>query len=284
MSRNYNKKEVDVTKMPDKVLGSFFGHSHSSVPDEVRAVVPLMHLESCSVDMIRACIQQVVGYLKDHGLFEGESGQEAYIKFQKGVAGANSGDDVNVLFTGIYSIMVAAVSSKEQTVTIVEDLKRMHLPPHVADDIGQVIGKSRAALEAAALRDRIGFPNLSKFRWRIDVSISSGSLSRVMRPSIMMQMVLSDGRIKTFEVSVAQFNQLRYGVAKMLKDMQTLERHPVMRIEREEDLLRHRDPNAAPPPGRRSSVGPAVLPPAAPEGGVKGKASSAGANRRGSVA
>jgi len=36
----------------------------------------------------------------------------------------------------------------------------------------------------------------------------------------MMQMVLSDGRIKTFEVSVHQFNQLRFGVAKVLKDMQ----------------------------------------------------------------
>lgn len=254
MSRNYNKKVVDVTVMPDKVPGSFFGTSHLAVPDEVRAMVPLLHKESCGVDIVRTCIGQVVAYLKDNGLFEGVEGEEAYKKFQRTVAGANSGDDVNVLFTGIYSIVVAAVSSKEQTATIVEDLKRMHLPPTVADDLGQVINKSRAALEAAALRSRIGFPGLAKLRWRIDVTISSGSLSRVMRPSILMQMVLSDGRIRSFDVSVAQFNQLRYGVAKMLQDMQTLERHPVMRIEREEDLARHKPPEAG--KRRASTVGP----------------------------
>jgi len=246
MSRNYNKKAVDVTVMPDRVPGTFFGTSHLAVPDEVRAVVPLLHKESCSVDMVRACIQQVVAYLKDNGVFEGAEGEEAYKKFQRSVAGQNSGDDVNMLFTGIYSIITAAISSKEQTTTIVEDMKRMHLPPAVADDLGLVIHKSRAALETAALRGRIGFPGLSKLRWRIDVTISSGSLSRVMRPSILMQMVLSDGRIRSFDVSVQQFNQLRFGVAKMLKDMQTLERHPVMRIEREEDLARHKTAEASP--------------------------------------
>ncbi len=65
-----------------------------------------------------------------------------------------------------------------------------------------------------------------------------------------MQMSLSDGRIKTFEVSIEQFHQLRYNVAKVvaissqacchvyattayfrhsyqvLRDMQELERHP----------------------------------------------------------
>ncbi len=239
MSRNYNKKVVDVKVMPDKVPGSFFGMSASSVPDEVRAVVPLLHRDSCGVEIVRACIQQVVAFLKDNGIFLGETGEEAYKKFQRSVAGQNSGDDINVLYTGIYTIIVAAISSKEQTIKIVEDLKRMHLPVSVADDLGQVINKSRIALESVALRNRIGFPSLSKLRWRIDVTISSGSLSRVMRPSILMQMILSDGRIQSFDVSVQQFNQLRFGVAKMLKDMQTLERHPVMRIEREEDQNRH---------------------------------------------
>lgn len=53
-------------------------------------------------------------------------------------------------------------------------------------------------------------------------------------------MVLEDGTIRTFEVSVEQFNQLRYNVAKVLNDMQTLERHPIIKIvnefkKREED-------------------------------------------------
>jgi len=47
---------------------------------------------------------------------------------------------------------------------------------------------------------------------------------------VLPQMILSDRVIKTFEVSVEQFNQLRFGVAKVLNDMQQLERHPIMRI------------------------------------------------------
>ena len=43
-------------------------------------------------------------------------------------------------------------------------------------------------------------------------------------------MILSDHTIKSFEISIEQFNHLRYGVAKVLNDMQTLERHPIMRI------------------------------------------------------
>ena len=43
-------------------------------------------------------------------------------------------------------------------------------------------------------------------------------------------MMLKDGSIKTFEVSVEQFNQLRYSVAKVLHDMQTVERHPIIKL------------------------------------------------------
>lgn len=60
----------------------------------------------------------------------------------------------------------------------------------------------------------------------MDVAISSSSLLRVFRPCILMQVALSDGRIKTFDVPVDQFHQLRYNVAKVLRDMQELERHP----------------------------------------------------------
>ena len=55
-------------------------------------------------------------------------------------------------------------------------------------------------------------------------------------------MTLSDGIIKTFEVSIEEFNQLRHGVAKMLQDMQMLERHPIIKIvnefERKSELER----------------------------------------------
>ena len=94
----------------------------------------------------------------------------------------------------------------------------------------KVILASKSKLQKTLVDKRIRFPRLQKLRWRIDVTISSGSLSRVMRPSILMEMCLSNGSIRTFEVSIDQFNQLRHGVAKVLLDMQTLERHPIMKL------------------------------------------------------
>jgi hypothetical protein len=43
-------------------------------------------------------------------------------------------------------------------------------------------------------------------------------------------MILKDGSIKTFEVSIEQFNQLRYSVAKVLHEIQTVERHPIIKL------------------------------------------------------
>ena len=66
-------------------------------------------------------------------------------------------------------------------------------------------------------------PTLDKLRWRLDVCISSSSLHRVLRPQLTMQTTLSDGSVRAFHVSRQRFNELRYTVAKGLKEMQDLE-------------------------------------------------------------
>jgi hypothetical protein len=78
-----------------------------------------------------------------------------------------------------------------------------------------VIRRSRDILEKAANDNRVRFPRLDALRWRVDVSISSSSLSRVMQPAILMEMTLGDGTIRTFEVPVDQFHDLRFNVAKV---------------------------------------------------------------------
>lgn len=62
-----------------------------------------------------------------------------------------------------------------------------------------------------------------------------------------MKLIMKDGGIKMFEVSLAQFNQLRYNVAKVactcslmnlffilflkaMREIQVLERHPIIKI------------------------------------------------------
>jgi len=44
-------------------------------------------------------------------------------------------------------------------------------------------------------------------------------------------MTLSDGSIKTFEISIEKFHELRFNVSKLLKDVEELERQPILKID-----------------------------------------------------
>jgi len=211
------KREEDPSKVPPGLAGgTYFG---ATFPDDVIQLVPLLHTEAASTDVVRTCIANVIEHIR--------AGSESWS------ADVEQSEIAGYLHSGLFTILRSAISSKVNTTRIVADLKRMNVPTQVADDIGHAFLKSRAQLEASALRHRIRFPKLDKLRWRIDVVISSGSLSRVMRPSILMQLILSDGKIETFVVELGQFHALRYGVAKLLREMQAIERHPIMRVAHE---------------------------------------------------
>ncbi len=62
------------------------------------------------------------------------------------------------------------------------------------------------------------------------MAISSGTMPRVMRPVVTMEMRLSDGSIRSCEVPAERFHELRYSVARVLSDMGAIEGHPVLKI------------------------------------------------------
>ena len=231
-------------KNVNKSLGvTFLGRSAADLDLSLLKMVPLLHEEDrCSVEVVRGCMQGVFRYIATRSLFDGEEGQDAYRKFASNLVNMSNNllslDDVNLLFAGLYNIVQKAVMSKLDSGKIVEQLKLANVPEKVAEDLGNALVKSRLPLEKVVMERRVGFPKMQSFRWRVDVAISSGSLSRVMMPTMLFQMTLSNGRIWTFEASVQQFNQLRYGVAKTLQDMAALERHPVMRMENEDEQKR----------------------------------------------
>jgi hypothetical protein len=198
---------VDPTRVPAGVdVSTFF---NPSIADEVKAAVPVFH--ALSADIIRAGLELIRKYF-----INGSISDEEFIEMQNKTK--QSGSNFGVMLTGLYSIIRMAVYAKTPLTKINTDLKAMNVPPAVADDITRVVNALRATIERNAIssvRRAPGFTHLSKLRWRIDVSISSGSLSRVMRPSILMQLYLTNGSVKTFEISVEQFNQLRYSVAKV---------------------------------------------------------------------
>jgi hypothetical protein len=50
----------------------------------------------------------------------------------------------------------------------------------------------------------------------------------VLEPSVLLEMTLSDGSIKTFEVSISKFHELRYNVAYVLKEIDDLEKRKIL--------------------------------------------------------
>ena len=101
-----------------------------------------------------------------------------------------------------------------------------------------VIRDNRFELEDAIVLHRVKPPSLTKLRWRLDVIISTGSLNRVFVPQFLMEMRLSNGSIKSFYMTADQVQGLRFQVAKVLRAMQEVERHPIMRLAFEKDKLR----------------------------------------------
>ena len=67
-------------------------------------------------------------------------------------------------------------------------------------------------------------------KWRVDVTVSTSAMARVLKPSVLMQITTTDGNAKLFELSVEKFHEVRYSVAKLLLEMDTTEKNPILKI------------------------------------------------------
>jgi len=75
------------------------------------------------------------------------------------------------------------------------------------------------------------YPLLEQFDWRVDVTLSTNSMSKVLKPNILVRMATNDGKTKTFDMSVEKYNELRYNVAKVLKDIEDLEKLQILKVD-----------------------------------------------------
>lgn len=239
-----------------------------SIPEEIKKSIPLFH--ALPTPAVQQSLENLIGYLlvtntstssycKLGSVAQRGVTEEQFLAFQGDLqqhlsdtnnSTFNIDKDTAVVLSSLYSIVLHCVVTRTKLSVLDADLKSMNMPPASATLICKAIKGCRKQLDDRFLSPspsagaatsssssssqrsmmRLTYPKLERFRWRVDVTISNGSLAKVMRPSIMMHMILGDGRIHTFEVSLEQLNQLRYGVAKLLHDMRVLERHPIMRI------------------------------------------------------
>ncbi|XP_042732558.1 COMM domain-containing protein 5 isoform X3 [Lagopus leucura] len=202
-----------------KAAGAAYGHSESGggggggflgprLPAEVEAMA--RGLQEVGKETFRRLLKVTVNAL------EGKDCKESV----KLIAESTdlSEEQLAFLISGMYTLLREALrlplSTFKQEV-FKEDLKELRRP----------------VSEGTALAQASRLPNVQDFKWRVDVAISTSSLARALQPSILMLMKLSDGTAHRFEVPVAKFQELRYNVALILKEMNDLEKRSILKIQ-----------------------------------------------------
>ncbi|XP_020495068.1 COMM domain-containing protein 5 [Labrus bergylta] len=144
-------------------------------------------------------------------------------------------DRLGHIVAGMHRVLSEAIrippSSLKQE-AFKENLRELRIPEDFISDFSSVVfGNRRSALETATSTNDPHLPALQDFKWRVDVAISTSSLSRALRSSVLMQMKLSDGSFHCFEVPLSKFQELRYNTALILKEMNDLEKRSILQIQ-----------------------------------------------------
>ncbi|XP_028418438.1 COMM domain-containing protein 5-like [Dendronephthya gigantea] len=194
------------------------------IPTEVRKMVP--YLTSLKVEKFKKLLEVV-----QHSLENYEVDQDILCSLRdKNI----SEESVLQIFSGLHKIMKATL---RQTLTSIKqenykaELLSYKIPENFVNEIMVNVFKSHTRVETGVLSNRIRLPGLQSLKWRVDVTISTSSLNRVLVPTVFMEVKTSDGSIKSFEVPLSRFNELEYDVAYVLKEMEDLEKRNILKIE-----------------------------------------------------
>jgi hypothetical protein len=144
----------DPTLLPRALLGSpstFFGAA--GPPQEVVAAVPLLH--ALPPEALRPLLQQLAALLKGGTLLLSD---DQFLAAQRKMLGKLEGLQLAVpfdgqrygaLFSGLFSLLRAAVRNKTPGAALLADLSRMHVPPAAAEDLARVVRLVRPDIECA---------------------------------------------------------------------------------------------------------------------------------------
>nr|XP_004673198.2 COMM domain-containing protein 5-like [Jaculus jaculus] len=130
---------------------------------------------------------------------------------------------LGVLLAGTHTLRLPPASLKPDAFK--NQLEELGIPQFLAGDLASVtFGNQRPLLDSLAQKHGSWLPHGYDFRWRVDVAISTSAQTRSLQPSVLMQLKLSDGSAYRFEVPMAKFQELRYNVALVLKEMAELKK------------------------------------------------------------
>jgi len=194
------------------------------VPSEIKAMVkPLKKLDKSS---FRKILKVIVAVLNGK--------QPTFESISPLISDTLNEETLAVLYCGIDRLVRLALrvpSSSLKKEHLLQDLQDLQMPEEFQEDVAScVLGAARSAIDTSLVSSRPRLPSLDSLDWRVDVTISTGVLNRVLVRGVTVDMATSDGNIHNFEMSVEKFHDLRFHVATVLNEMERLEKRSILKI------------------------------------------------------
>eukprot|EP00162_Nutomonas_longa_P017489 comp24010_c0_seq1/m.59642 comp24010_c0_seq1/g.59642 ORF comp24010_c0_seq1/g.59642 comp24010_c0_seq1/m.59642 type:complete len:210 (+) comp24010_c0_seq1:37-666(+) len=104
------------------------------------------------------------------------------------------------------------------------------IPEHFSSEINTAIAEH--VKKAPAKSSDLTFvrqPAIDDLRWRVEVTITTTHVTRVIRPQIFLEITSSDGKITAMTMSIEKFSELRYAIAKALRANQEILQNRAMK-------------------------------------------------------
>ncbi|XP_014671435.1 PREDICTED: COMM domain-containing protein 5-like [Priapulus caudatus] len=203
--------------------------SGQKIPPQILYLSKNIHTVDVSVfgRLLQLCVKEIL----EENVTENEF--QDFIATCK-CSAAKSEDVLSDLYAGTRLLMTSAFripSAQLKPELFKDSLLQLKIPQaYVEQVVSVVFGHQRAEIDRKVLQTRPRLSTLQRYRWRCDVTISTNSLNRVLEPTILMELTLSNGRIANFEVPVSKFHELRYNVAQVLKEMEDLEKRHILKF------------------------------------------------------
>lgn len=143
---------------------------------------------------------------------------------------SKSSRSINLCLVATFFILRSALRQCVPRTQIEKDLWDLDLPKGMVKEIVDQVVKLRESVVALAPNRNLGNAHVKQVSWRIDLALTSAKVKSMLQPTVCMRMMLDNGSVVSFEMSVERFQQLRYAVAKALAALHELQRHPMSKL------------------------------------------------------
>jgi hypothetical protein len=178
-------------------------------------------LPTVSDAAVAAVCEAVVGY---------QLGRWSGATYPRVLAAAGlSPEQLHPLFSGLLAVCRAAARSRLKAPLLAADMQAdLKMAPAAAAAAAALFVRLQQGGSGGA---REALPSVSGVAWRVEVTVSSSSVSRVFQPVLLLQLTGSDGSTLLMECSRERFQQLRFQAASALKSCEDTAALPILKIE-----------------------------------------------------